>query len=196
MVKSSILIDLDDPRTSKIADVISNKTTKKILSSLTESELTKTQLSKALELPLNTVEYNINKLEEAGLIEKVKDFFWSVKGKRINRYKLSDKKIIISPKSMIRGVIPALIISIIIAFALFLMPQTSPVNDMLSQTAEKASSVSGASQSIPASNIEIAPQASILTSNSWTWFLLGALASMLIFLLWNALSSRKSTHVS
>ena len=48
MGNSSIMIDLDDPRTAKIADVISNKTTKKILAELAERELSGGELSSAL----------------------------------------------------------------------------------------------------------------------------------------------------
>ena len=97
---NSILIDLNDPRTESIADVISNKTAKKILESLAEKELSQSEIALKLSMPANTVEYNIKQLESSGLIEKSKGFLWSVKGKRINKYRLSNKRIIISPKSI------------------------------------------------------------------------------------------------
>src|SRR3989344_1058718 len=115
MTKSSIMIDLDDPRTEKIAEVISNKTSKKILGVLAEREMSETDISRALDLAMNTVNYNVKKLEEAGLIEKVKGFLWSEKGKRIHKYKVVDRRIVISPRSMIRGILPSVLITGIIA---------------------------------------------------------------------------------
>lgn len=97
-------IDIDDPRASAIAEVMSNKTAKKILSIIAEKELTESDIASELDIPLNTVGYNIDKLLKAGLIEKSKSFFWSVKGKKMPTYKLSNKKILISPKRMIPAV--------------------------------------------------------------------------------------------
>lgn len=94
-------IDIDDPRAGAIAEVMSNKTAKKILSLIAEKELSESDIASELKLPLNTVGYNIDKLLKSGLIEKSKTFFWSVKGKKIPTYKLSNKKILISPKRMI-----------------------------------------------------------------------------------------------
>src|SRR3989338_4499204 len=93
-----INFDIDDPRALAIAEAMANKTSKKILSLLSEKEMSESDLASALELPLNTVGYNIDKLLNAGLIEKTKNFFWSVKGKKIPTYKISNKKILISPK--------------------------------------------------------------------------------------------------
>ena len=86
MVKKQIVFDLDDPRISNLADVISNKTSKKILNYLAEKESSETEISIDLKLPANTVNYNIKKLLETGLIEKTKNHFWSVKGKKILIY--------------------------------------------------------------------------------------------------------------
>ena len=108
-VRSSINIDLDDPRTSKIADVISSKTSKKILNLLAEEEMSGSAIAEKLKLPLNTVSYNVKKLESAGLINKVGGFFWSVKGKRMHRYRVANKRIIITPKSFAAKVVPVLV---------------------------------------------------------------------------------------
>ena len=114
MTKSSIMIDLDDERSSKIAEVLSNKTSKKILGALAEGEMSETESANILKVPLNTVHYNVKKLEGAGLIEKVKGFLWSVKGKRMHKYRVVNKKIVISPKRMIKNIIPVSIIAVII----------------------------------------------------------------------------------
>ena len=75
------MVSFDDPKTSKLADVLGNKTCKKIIDLLAEKEATKSEIARALRVPLNTVEYNVNKLVEAGLIERSKNYFWSEKGK-------------------------------------------------------------------------------------------------------------------
>ena len=79
-----ILMGLDDERSRDIADVLSNSTCKKIIDYLSEiKEASEKDISDALEIPLNTAEYNLNKLIKAGLVEKAKNFFWSVKGRKI-----------------------------------------------------------------------------------------------------------------
>jgi len=63
-------IDLNDSRSSAIAEVMSNKTCKKIIELLAEKEMSESDIASSLGLPLNTVGYNIGKLLKAGLIEK------------------------------------------------------------------------------------------------------------------------------
>ncbi len=73
--KKHIMLDLDDPRVGKIADVISNKTAKKIVGYLADNEVSEAEIVRDLKLPANTVNYNIKNLLEAGLIERTKKFF-------------------------------------------------------------------------------------------------------------------------
>ena len=190
MTKKSIMIDLDDPRTDKIADVISNKTSKKILSFLAEQELSETELSKALNIPINTIEYNINKLEEVSLIEKAKGFYWSQKGKKIYKYKISDKKIIISPKSIMKGIIPSLLITAIIALGIkFFVGIESPQIQQKTITEDTSIIASegarGIAEIAEPSISQIYPNL-ISSTNAWAWFLMGALTAILIFLIWNS----------
>ena len=94
----SIQISLGDEKAKDVAEVLGNKTCNKILDYLVENEGTVSEISDKLNIPLNTVDYNIKKLVKAGLIES-SSHFWSVKGKKMPAYKISNKKIIISPKS-------------------------------------------------------------------------------------------------
>ena len=55
MGKQSIMVDLDDPKTEQIAEVLSNKSCKAIVSALSEREMNATELASELELPLNTI---------------------------------------------------------------------------------------------------------------------------------------------
>jgi len=181
MEKHSIMIDLDDDRTDKIAEVLGNKTCKKIIGLLAEKEMSETDISKGLGIPLNTVGYNIRKLLESGLIEKTNDFFWSVKGKKIPVYRASSKRIIISPKSKIRGIIPAVLVSGAIALGIktFFSSRENAARtiseDSLSVAMEKTGDSFNSGIYYILNNAE----------NVWAWFFLGALLGLLIFLLWN-----------
>jgi len=101
MNDTQILISLDDERAKHLGDVISSKSCQKIINFLTHSEGTVSDISKKLKMRLNTVDYNVKKLIKTGLIEK-KSFWWSVKGKKMPVYKVSNKKIIVSPKKLTR----------------------------------------------------------------------------------------------
>jgi uncharacterized secreted protein with C-terminal beta-propeller domain/ribosomal protein S25 len=95
-----ISINLNDKRSKKIAEVLGNKTCKKIIDYLAETkQVSEKDIADFLNIPINTAEYNLKKLLETGLVEKTKNFFWSKKGKKILMYKLAKKHIIISPKS-------------------------------------------------------------------------------------------------
>lgn len=108
---NKIEFNIDDERAGKIAEVIANKTCKKILNLIAESdkELSVGDISSKLKIPLNTADYNVKKLVHSGLIEKTSNFFWSVKGKKIPIYKIANKKIIISPKTSFKGILTSLI---------------------------------------------------------------------------------------
>ena len=105
MAEKYIELNLNDEKSGKIAEVLSNKTAKKILGLLAEEELSEGDIAKKLKLAANTTNYNIKKLVNAGLIEKTSNFFWSVKGKKILIYRLANKKIIISTKNSFKSLI-------------------------------------------------------------------------------------------
>ena len=113
-----ILVSLEDEKAGKLANVLASKTSKRILDLLAEKELSESEIAKELKMPLNTVEYNLKKLLEAGIIEKSKHY-WSVKGKKVETYKVANKLIVISPKrsniySKLKGVAPVALISVIL----------------------------------------------------------------------------------
>jgi len=187
MAENYIALDLNDPRTKGIAETISNPTCKKILSLLAEKDLSESDLSSKLSLPINTVEYNIKKLIQSGLIEKSKGFFWSVKGKKIPTYKISNKKIIISPRTSFRGILPAILGSIIVAVGIKFYSFSKTIKQAVqyvapaTDTIEKTIAAAEPSQIVPS-----LPK--IMQSQSpeiWPWFLLGALTAILIILIYN-----------
>jgi inhibitor of cysteine peptidase len=124
-----IMFGLDDERSKDVADVLGNKTCKKIIDYLAENkEASEKDISDALKIPMNTTEYNLNKLIKSGLVEKTKNFFWSIKGKKIDMYKLANKHIVISPKSkpraeQLRAILPFIaIIAIALVALIFVFP--------------------------------------------------------------------------
>ncbi len=193
MVQKYINLDLDDPRAVKVAEVIGNKTCKDIIALLADKELSEGDIAKELDIPLNTVGYNIKKLLESGLIEKSKVFFWSVKGKRIPTYKLSNKKILISPKSVLRGVLPALVISALFALAVKMFSRSNyGVGEKLVEKGVEDSGISLASEK--AASLAVSYSDAAYSSSNygvfsseylWLWFLLGALMAVLVILIWN-----------
>ena len=192
---NSILIDINDPRTEKIAGVISNKTAKKILELIAEKELSQSEIASKLKIPQNTADYNIKNLEEAGFIEK-SGFLWSVKGKRMHKYKLSNKRIIISPKSLIKGIIPALLLSGVFAlFLRFIALNNNSYNydSAASSAASVAIAEKTAEIAVSQPNINVTAS-QLITSNAWAWFLLGALTSIFIFLLWNYIRTERRSE--
>ncbi len=119
-----ILISLDDEKSKSIAEVLSSATCKKIINYLAENtEASQKDLSDALNIPLNTIEYNIKKLLASGFIQKRKNFFWSKKGKKIIMYEISNKSIVISHKKKvsekIKSILPAFILTAAGTFALW-----------------------------------------------------------------------------
>tara|TARA_Y100000310_G_scaffold330494_1_gene402248 strand:+ start:1498 stop:3936 length:2439 start_codon:yes stop_codon:yes gene_type:complete len=135
-----VLVGLDDEKSKYVAEVLGNKTCKKILNYLAEvSEASVSDVANGLNMQLNTVDYNVKKLVKAGLVERVKNFFWSVKGKKIGMYKLAKKHIIISPKnqkpsaSALRAVLPVLVVLALAAILAVVLHFSDEPVQMISQ---------------------------------------------------------------
>jgi len=124
-----ILLGLGDENSKEVAEVLGNKTCKKLLDFLGDvKEASEKDIADGLGMKLNTVEYNLKKLIKAGFIEKSKNFFWSVKGKKIRLYKLAKKHIIIGTKkpnlNYLKSILPAILVAImaIALVGIFIFP--------------------------------------------------------------------------
>jgi DNA-binding transcriptional ArsR family regulator len=93
-----LLISLKEEDSKKLAQTLSNDTSRKILDYLAEKEGTETELAEKLQIPISTVHYNLQALSHAKLVE-ADEFHYSEKGKEVLHYKLANKYIIIAPKS-------------------------------------------------------------------------------------------------
>lgn len=184
-----ILFSLNDEKSKKLGEAISNPTCKKILALVAEKELSEEDISKELNIPMNTIEYNLKKLLHSGLIEKSKVFFWSKKGKKISIYKIANKLIVISPKnssnvySKLKGIFPVAIASGILTFLIYFYSQFK----IYSQ--DNLFKIINAFNSDNVMNAPTVSESFKQTMNSgagnWIWFLFGWLSFVVIFLIWN-----------
>ncbi len=183
MADKFLLIELGDERSKKISQVLGNKTCKKIINLLSETkEASEKDISDNLKIPMNTVEYNLKKLLEAGLIEKTKNFFWSKKGKKIDMYKISNKSIVISPKSKkisreLKSILPALVLSgvgalVIRQYFMFKEHVTKATDNVMFSATQAGSEM-----------VSKIPEGTLLTmqvSDFWLWFFGGAIFALLV----------------
>jgi predicted transcriptional regulator len=191
--KKYIMISLEDERSKHLSDVLGNKTCKKIIDFLSENEASEKDISDKLKIPINTVEYNLNKLMKAEIIEKTKNFFWSEKGRKIDIYKLSNKSIIISPRSSevsskVKSILPVALISglgAVLVKTYFVLKEKSVYyashGGEILATSARDYSETGLNQKAAEvlaqdSNIFFAQH-----SPAWIWFLGGAVLAIVIF---------------
>ncbi|MFA5176215.1 MAG: winged helix-turn-helix domain-containing protein [Candidatus Nanoarchaeia archaeon] len=145
-----LLVSLGEEKSKKLAQVISSDTSRKIINLLSEKDYSETEIAERLNLPLTTAHYNVQQLEDAGLIES-KGFKWSEKGKKIKYYELVNKLIIVTPRStknfseILKGILPITLIGSLASLGIyfyekFSMPISRIASDstMLKATAEQA----------------------------------------------------------
>lgn len=196
-----MLVSLEDSKSKSISEVLGSKTCKKIISYLSEKkEASQKDLSDALGILMNTLDYNIKKLLDSGFIQKRKNFFWSKKGKKIVIYELSNKSIVISPKKpasqKFKSILPALILTAATTFAVWVYEKISYSNEYISNSFNSLSTSSsqaitngaevtsmGAGLATPPTTINYPSLISPIMNNPapiWAWFLTGALLMIVI----------------
>jgi DNA-binding transcriptional ArsR family regulator len=194
-----IMLNLEDEKSSKIAEIMSNKSCKKILSLLAEKELSESDIARQLNLPLNTTEYNLKKLIESSLVEKAKNHFWSIKGKKIPVYKLSNKYIVIAPKSTkntsLKTFLPVVLITGIVAFMIrFFSTSSTQVQKYFDTAASGSSEIAPRVGSIVNSVSTISPWDKFVAMPIWAWFLIGALFAIILIFILTKLNRRKNKN--
>lgn len=109
-----MLVSLEEDKAKRLAQVLSNDTSRRILDALAEGKKTLSQLSKDLAVPLPTMHYNMKALQDAGLVTS-KEFNYSAKGREMQHYELVNKYVIIAPavakegiKEKLRALLPTL----------------------------------------------------------------------------------------
>jgi DNA-binding transcriptional ArsR family regulator len=125
--ESFILVNLKEGKAKKLAQVISNETSRKILDFLAKKEATESDIAKELNVPISTVHYSLTHLKEVNLVQ-CDEFHYSQKGKVVEHYKLSNKMVIIAPhnpsvesiKEKLMKLFPAALVGVFGAGTIFL----------------------------------------------------------------------------
>ncbi len=193
MTEKYLLFSLDDEQSKKLGEVISNPSAKKIANFLADREASASEISSALDMPLNSVGYNIENLLDAGIVEKVSGFLWSEKGKKIEKYKIANKLIVISPKktnvySKLKGIVPAIIASGIITGAVAWYFRTP--SEVMKVAADRTSESGGAMLAAAPSAANAGPETMNIMSASfqiqpWMFVGIGCLIGIVALVLWN-----------
>ena len=103
-----LILPLNDKNSKKLSQIISNDTARNVLEAIASQSLSASQIAEKLGIPLSTVQYNLEKLNDAGLV-KVERTKYSEKMKPVKIYAPQRKYIVIVPeKTGRRDVIAAL----------------------------------------------------------------------------------------
>jgi predicted transcriptional regulator len=63
-----LILPLNDKNSKKLSQIISNDTARNVLEAIASQSLSASRIAKKLSIPLTTVQYNLDKLSDAGLV--------------------------------------------------------------------------------------------------------------------------------
>lgn len=92
-----LILHLNDENAKKISQIISNDTARHILEAVTSKPLSASQIAEKLAIPLTTVQYNLKRLSDVGLV-KVERIKYSEKMKEMKMYAPQRKFVVIVPE--------------------------------------------------------------------------------------------------
>lgn len=195
-----LLVSLEESKAKRLAQVISNDTSRGILDYLAEhAGSSETEIANALHLPLPTLHYNLQHLVDARLVQ-AKEFHYSPKGKEVLHYSLANRFIIIAPKEAVSGIrdklkslLPALVIVGAAGVAyqyLSRLSLTSPSATVM-EAAPVAEEMATRSLAAPVvASAPALPPMSIPEPNYAFWLVIGAAMVIIIYLLIDAIRAR------
>lgn len=198
--ESFMLVSLEESKAKKLAQVISNDTSRKILDLLAKKDATETEISNQLNIPISTVHYNLKALMEANLI-LVEEYHYSEKGKEVNHYKLANKLIIIAPKEnpslkdALKKFLPITLISIGVAAIIHIIHSfTKATANFGARSIDFAQKVSHEPLLLAQESAEALPQAGPTGGGMpfAFWFLLGALFAVVLYIVFDAVSKKRN----
>lgn len=85
----------------KIRQILSNDTSMKIMELLKKENLSASEISERLEIPLTTVKYNVDQMVEYDLV-RIQRIKYSEKGRQVKIYEAPEKVIVFAPESISR----------------------------------------------------------------------------------------------
>lgn len=97
MADNLVILEPGDERAQKIAKAMASQTATDILRLLAEGQKSMSEITGSLSIPLTTAKYHFENLLDAGLIT-VADTKYSVKGREIKIYTLSNQLLIVAPR--------------------------------------------------------------------------------------------------
>lgn len=184
-----LLVDLNETKTKKLAETITSDTSRKILNYLAEKEETEANLAEMLKMPISTVHYHLQKLQEAGLV-LVEEFHYSPKGREVNHYKLANKYIIISPKKIaglkekLKGILPVALGALGISAILKVIQTGQTKNIAILAQDRTKEAVTETAQAVLKTGGENTPSPEVLaTPDIAFWFLVGSFVTIILYLL-------------
>lgn len=186
-----LLLSLDDKNAKNIANVINNKTSKKILNHLAEIDSsTETKIAKELNLPISSIHYNLEQLQKAKLVNWEK-YHYSKKGREIKHYKLASKYIIIVPKKDKEGILEKLKmlfpVFLTIIFTTSFIYWINKPKEILSMNTILMEKTIPSKENFEMIMVDSVSKTIIKTttiySEPWFWFILGSLLTISIILL-------------
>jgi predicted transcriptional regulator len=182
--KKLLILPLGE-QSKKLTQVISNETAMKILELLAESPLSTSQISELLNLPITTVQYNIDNLMSIGLI-KIDRVKYSEKGREVKIYAPRQKLIVLVPEktdsSNVLGILKKYIALLFFAFV------SASAIEFLIQSGQPAA-LAPPRESAVKGFADIAFTQDIFGHAS-IWFLLGCIAIILILAGYEFISKR------
>jgi len=183
-----LLVDLEDSKTKKLANTITSDTSRKILNCLADKDEAEAKIGEKLGLPISTVHYHLQKLQEAGLVT-VEEFHYSQKGREVNHYKLANKYIIIAPKKIqglkekLKGILPVGLIVLGISAVIELLSKTSSSSLVMEAAPKMAESYAADSAMMLTAPTAISTGVSSGPSIA-LWFLLGSITTLGLYVLY------------
>jgi predicted transcriptional regulator len=97
MAEHVLVLEPGDVRAQKIAKAMASPTAGDILQLLAENQKSLTDITERLALPMNTAKYHVDNLLDAGIIS-VADTKYSVKGREVKIYSLTNQLLIVAPR--------------------------------------------------------------------------------------------------
>lgn len=177
-----LLVNLNEAKTKQLAETITSATSRKILNHLAEKEDTEAHIAQSLTLPISTVHYHLQKLQEAKLV-LADEFHYSKKGREVNHYKLANKYIIIAPKNVsglrekLQGILPVTLAALGISAVIKIITNNHVSTKALSMVEE--------AMPAGADTLRMAADTVMTSSSPDTalWFLLGSAATIVMYLI-------------
>lgn len=97
MTGEVVVLEPGDEQAQKIAKAMASQTASDILSLLALGTKSLTDITEQVKIPLTTAKYHAGNLLDAGLI-KVSETRYSIKGREVKMYALTDRLLIVAPK--------------------------------------------------------------------------------------------------